>query len=72
MNYPNHFKIKVNWLFDISPEEAFEKLKRLKKKNTKQTLLKYAQLEVPKRLWKYLVKVSGIIETQKWAEVTNQ
>ncbi|MCF6306472.1 MAG: NAD(P)/FAD-dependent oxidoreductase [Flavobacteriaceae bacterium] len=66
------FKIKVNWLLDISKEEAFEKLKELKETHSKQTLFKYAQLEVPKRLWQSLLTASGIDETQKWAETTNK
>jgi len=70
LNY--QFKLKVNWLLDVSTEEAFEKLKEVKQSNSKQTLFKYAQLEVPKRLWQSLVNISGILETQKWAETTNK
>ncbi|MFK5982654.1 MAG: NAD(P)/FAD-dependent oxidoreductase [Flavobacteriaceae bacterium] len=70
LNY--QFKIKVNWLLDVSEEDAFEKLKDLKEVNSKQTLFKYAQLGVPKRLWQSLLIASGIEETQKWAETTNK
>lgn len=70
LNY--QFKIKVNWLLHISEEEAFEKLKELKETHSKQTLFKYAQLDVPKRLWQSLLTASGIKETQKWAETTNK
>ena len=66
------FKIKVNWLLYVSEEEAFEKLKDLKEIHSKQTLFKYAQLEVPKRLWQSLLTASGISENQKWAETTNK
>lgn len=67
-----HFKIKVNWLLDVSTETAFEKLKELKAGNSKQTALKYTQLQVPKRLWQSLGNASGISDTQKWAETTNK
>jgi len=70
LNY--QFKLKVNWSLDVSTEEAFEKLKEIKQSNSKQTLFKYAQLGVPKRLWQSLVTISGILETQKWAETTNK
>ena len=70
LNY--QFKIKVNWLLDESVESAFEKLKELRIQNSKQTVLKYTQLEVPKRLWQSLGVVSGIEENQKWAETTNK
>ncbi len=70
VNY--QFKIKVNWLLDISTEEAFENLKEVKETNSKQSLIKYAQFGVPKRLWQSLVIASGIDEVQKWAETTNK
>lgn len=70
LNY--QFKIKVNWLFNETVESAFETLKELRTQNSKQTVLKYTQLEVPKRLWQSLGVVSGIEENQKWAETTNK
>lgn len=70
LNY--QFKIKVNWLYDENTESAFEKLKELKTQNSKQTALKYTQLEIPKRLWQSLGNASGIEEYQKWAETTNK
>ena len=66
------FSIKVNWLVDFSSEKAFDKLKDLKNDLSKQTIFKYAQFELPKRLWRNLVKASNIIEDQKWAETTNK
>ena len=70
LNY--HFKIKVNWIPSETMETVLEKLKNLKALNTKQSVLKYAQLKVPKRLWQSLAISSGIEETQKWAETTNK
>ena len=70
VNY--QFKIKVNCLVDISSEEAFESLKALKEENGKQSIYKYAQFEVPKRMWQSFVLASGITDTQKWAETTNK
>ncbi len=70
LNY--QFKIRVNWLLGVSEEEAFEKLKDLKEIHSKQTLYKYAQLGIPKRLWQSLLIVSEVSETQKWAETTNK
>jgi len=70
LNY--HFKIKVNWIPSETMDTILEKLKNLKALNTKQSVLKYAQLEVPKRLWQSLAVSSGIEEAQKWAETTNK
>ena len=67
-----HFKIEVNWLNSISEEEALDALKDLKSSQGKQTIFKYAQFDLPKRLWQSLVKASGIDERLTWAEATRE
>ncbi len=64
------FKIEVNWLENSSEEEILDELKSLKNTLGKQTLLKYAQFDLPKRLWQNLLKAAGIGETLTWAEAT--
>ena len=66
------FNIEVNWLENISEEEVFEELKSLKSNFGKQTLFKYAQFDLPKRLWQNLLKAAGISETLTWAEATRE
>ena len=70
VNY--QFKVKVNWLLDISTEKAFENLIEIKETFSKQLLYSYSQLGVTKRLWQSLLAASEIEETQKWAETTNK
>ncbi len=65
------FLIEVNWLDHISSIDAFEILKELKN-NGKQTLHKYAQFDLPKRLWQNLLKSAGIDEGLTWAEATKE
>ena len=67
-----HFKIEVNWLNSISEEEALNALKDLKSSQGKQTIFKYAQFDLPKRLWQSLVKASGIDERLTWAEASRE
>lgn len=67
-----HFNIEVNWLNDFLEEEVFHSLKDLKRSQGKQTIFKYAQFELPKRLWQSLVKASGIDEKLTWAEATRE
>lgn len=67
-----HFSIKVNWLQDVSEEDTVENLLDLKMSSPKQTIFKYAQFDLPKRLWQSLVKASGIDETETWAEITKK
>ena len=70
MNY--HFGIRVNWLWDVSETRAMEILLDLKTENPKQTLFKYTQFELPKRLWQNLVKASGISPSETWAGISKK
>lgn len=65
------FLIEVNWLDHISSSDALEMLRDLKS-NGKQTLYKYAQFDLPKRLWQNLLKSAGIDEGLTWAEATKE
>jgi predicted Rossmann fold flavoprotein len=70
LNY--HFSIKVNWLLDVSEEETLENLLELKMSNAKQTVFKYTQFDLPKRLWQSLVKAAGIEATETWADISKK
>jgi len=65
-----NFEIQINWLFDASEEDTLENLMDCKSVNPKQTVQKYAQLGMPKRLWQRLVMASGIDVTETWAEIS--
>ena len=67
-----NFEIEVNWLPETSSEEISEELLRLKKENAKQHPQKYAQFDLPKRLWQSLVSASGIGEEVRWADLNKQ
>jgi hypothetical protein len=67
-----HFKIEVNWLNNLSEEDALNALKELKALQGKQTIFKYAQFKLPKRLWRSIVKASGIDERLTWADATRE
>ena len=64
------FKIKINWLLDMKFDDIIVQLKQLSKIHAKQTIHKYAQFELPKRLWQNLLVASGINKTLKWAELS--
>ncbi len=66
------FQIEVNWLDTISEEEVMEELKSLKYNFGKQTLLKYAQFDLPNRFWQSLLRAAGISESLTWAEATRE
>lgn len=67
-----NFTIEVNWLNTLTEEDVLDSLKNLKILQGKQTIYKYAQFELPKRLWQSVVKAAGIAETLTWAEATRE
>ncbi len=66
------FEIIVNWLHQYSQHEIIEELKSLKNEMPKQTITKYAQFELPKRLWQSLVSASGIASNIRWADLRKE
>lgn len=70
LNYK--FKIQVNWLAHITSEDLLKQLLALKLTHAKQQLSKYAQFELPKRLWKSLVLASNIAENDIWADINKK
>jgi len=64
------FKIQVNWLLDASEEDVVGNLLELKEVNPRQSLQKFPQFELPKRLWRSLLVASEIPTTETWATVT--
>jgi len=66
------FAIQVNWLNDVTLEEAKEKLKELKLEHSKKALSKKSSFEFPNRLWESLVFASDISEETKWADLTKK
>ncbi len=64
------FRIQVNWLDSILEKEVFEDLRSFKSQLGKQTLFKYAQFDLPKRLWQNLLKAAGINDRLTWGEAT--
>ena len=66
------FAIQVNWLNEITFEEAIDLLKEIKAAQAKKIVGKYAQFELPKRLWKNLVRAADISEETKWADLNKK
>lgn len=64
------FEIQVNWLQYLSVDDAMDELLELKMQYAKQSPHTYAQLELPKRLWRHLLIAAGISATDKWAALT--
>lgn len=66
------FRIRVNWLPSSTLEEVQGVLLGLKQKYARQHPSKYAQFELPKRLWQKLVEASGVTEDARWADINKK
>jgi len=66
------FAIEVNWLNEITLEEAEERLKELKLEHSKKAVSKKSLFEFPNRLWESLVFASEISEETNWADLTKK
>ena len=63
------FTIHVNWLNELTFEEATAILKDLKLEHSKKAVSKKSPFEFPNRLWESLVLASEISEETKWADL---
>ncbi|KIX21694.1 flavoprotein [Flavobacterium sp. 316] len=66
------FILQVNWLNDITFEECLEDLKGLKETHNKKLISKFCPFDFPKRLWDSLTHASGIMNEQKWADISKK
>lgn len=66
------FTIRVNWLLYETQETVLEDLLSLKLAHPKQTLYKYPQFELPRRLWQGLLNTSGIETSEIWADISKK
>jgi predicted Rossmann fold flavoprotein len=64
------FVIEINWLNDVTFDEAMETLKELKQEHAKKVVSKKSPFDFPNRLWESLVLASNIANETKWADLT--
>jgi predicted Rossmann fold flavoprotein len=64
------FVIEINWLNDVTFEEAMAILKELKQEHAKKVVNKKSPFDFPNRLWESLVLASAIDNETKWADLT--
>ncbi|WP_010518172.1 BaiN/RdsA family NAD(P)/FAD-dependent oxidoreductase [Croceivirga radicis] len=69
MNY--QFTIQINWLPDYTSSSLLAYFKVCREQEPKKTILKSKVVDMPKRLWNSLVKSSGILASDKWADANN-
>ncbi|NAS12756.1 BaiN/RdsA family NAD(P)/FAD-dependent oxidoreductase [Poritiphilus flavus] len=68
-SYNYNFRIRVNWIPEYQREGVQSLLREVKVVESRKTVFRTQALDLPRRLWRNLVKASGISEQMKWAEV---
>ncbi|WP_264520430.1 NAD(P)/FAD-dependent oxidoreductase [Flavobacterium sp. N1994] len=66
------FILQVNWLNELTFEEALDTLKGLKQEHAKKAVSKKSPFEFPNRLWESLVLASDIDSETKWADLSKK
>ncbi|WP_391594009.1 NAD(P)/FAD-dependent oxidoreductase [Winogradskyella sp.] len=69
LNY--NFKIEINFIKQDT-ESCLNHIKALKYTLAKKSVIKSAQFDLPKRLWKQLVLAAGISNSERWADINKQ
>lgn len=62
----------INWLPQYNPEVLRQKLLLVKFESPKKAIAVHRGIDLPHRLWQYLVARVGISEETRWAELSNK
>jgi predicted Rossmann fold flavoprotein len=65
-------KLLINWLPNFKQEEVREKILNVKQEFGKKQIALHRGVDLPHRLWQYLIDRAGITTTDKWAEISNK
>jgi predicted Rossmann fold flavoprotein len=65
-------QIQINWLPGQTPELSRQQLGQVKQQQPQKTLTSFSPLDLPRRLWQYLVHRSGIHPERRWAELSKK
>ena len=63
------FRIMVNWLNDMNEADLRDLFSQFRRENGKQSLVGKNPFNLPKRLWEYLLKESGIQDETRWGDL---
>lgn len=66
------FKIKINWLYSSSTDDALVALRQVKENEGKKRVSSVNPFDIPKRLWFSVLEVAGVTEKMRWAEINKE
>lgn len=62
----------INWVPELKPEELRHKLLLVKAESSKKAIFTHRGIDLPHRLWQYLVTKAGIGPEDRWASLSNK
>ncbi len=72
--HDSHYQatLLVNWLPDLSSEQVREKILAIKNEWGKRPIALHRGVDLPHRLWQYIITRIGITAEERWAEISNK
>lgn len=70
LNY--HFTISINWLGDAKEEEVRSKIQTARVENPSKKISNSNVVQLPSRLWQFLLTQSGVTEEMRWADLPSK
>jgi predicted Rossmann fold flavoprotein len=64
--------LSVNWLPDLPPEQVRQKILAVKSEWGKRAIALHRGVDLPHRLWQYIITRVGITFDDRWAEISNK
>ncbi|KAB8331032.1 NAD(P)/FAD-dependent oxidoreductase [Scytonema tolypothrichoides VB-61278] len=64
--------LHINWLSHLQPEEVRQKLLAVKNEVAKRAIALHRGVDLPHRLWQYIISRAGITPEDRWAELSNK
>ncbi|MEI6441534.1 MAG: NAD(P)/FAD-dependent oxidoreductase [Nostocales cyanobacterium ELA583] len=65
-------KLLINWLPDLSQEEVRQKLLTIKAEWGQKAIALHRGVDLPHRLWQYIINRANITTEDRWATITNK
>ncbi|MBD2410745.1 flavoprotein [Nostoc calcicola FACHB-389] len=62
----------VNWLPDFQPEQVRQQILAVKNQWGKKAIALHRGVDLPHRLWQYIIARAGITTEDRWAEISNK
>jgi hypothetical protein len=62
----------INWLPHLKPEEVRQKLLAVKTEVAKRAIALHRGVDLPHRLWQYIISRVGVTPEDRWAELSNK